>query len=404
MPQPPPRETRETRTRSSARSAENPEPRAPSALAKVTGTFMQPAQVNERLQFAAEQLNLVSPATAVGALPEGCGIALNAVVVNTQHETYNVGTKSQPKLALSKSALDRVAASMGVSWIPEECVRVDDGSDPHYVHFRVAGKYRAFDGQVQTITANKEMDLRDGSPAIVQIEAEVDKHNQNPQNKWKRDKVSQIRQLRSKILEHAETKAKLRAVRSLGVRGSYTPQELQKPFICARIMFTGQTQDPELKKLFAEKTADAFLAGTHTLYGGSHAPIHPSRQLAAEAHSPPPLGSGGPLDIEDLPSDEGGEDEPIDTEGESTAAAAVSGEEFTIPGGRNKGTALHDASDADLSYWAERIGSELDAGRSRDPERDTALHHALCEEIAVREHDARHDPNTPGPRQQELKT
>lgn len=415
MPERPPQQQQQRRAprndqqQRDQRYSRNPEPKpADNKLARVPGTWMQAHQANERLAYAEQNCNLISPATSIGALPEGCGLALSLVHVNVDKETYDVGFG---KRALSKSALNRLAAALGVSWHPYECVRIDDGSDPYYCHFSVGGHYRAFDGQVQAIGDNKVMDLREGSAQCEEIILAADKHNSDPRNKNKpkRDPFTQIRQLRIHILSHAETKAKLRAVRDIGVHSGYTADELQQPFVCARIMWTGKSDNPELARMFAEKTADAFLAGTHTLYGGG-----PARVIGtgATAHAPPPVGAT-PLEPDDYREgyegdDDGGDyEEPIDTQGESvpngtsngSAAGGGGGEsagsDFVIPGGRAQGTPLHKATDGDLQYWADRIGRELDENRSRNPERDGALHQALCDEIAIRER---------GPQQQELKT
>lgn len=413
--QPPPRTQRGAREQQrDQRYQQNPEPKpADSKLARVPGTWMQAHQANERLAYAEQNCNLISPATSIGALPEGCGLALSLVHVDVDKETYDVGFG---KRALSKSALNRLGAALGISWHPHECVRIDDGSDPHYCHFSVGGHYRAFDGQVQGIGDNKEMDLRDGSAQCEEIILAAEKYNNDPRNRNKprRDPATQIRQLRIHIMSHAETKAKLRATRDIGVHSGYSADELQKPFVCARIMWTGKSDNPELSRMFAEKTADAFLAGTHTLYGGGQ-PSARTIGAGATSHAPPPVGAT-PLDPDDYRGADGeyeGEDDydgSIDTQGESVPTgnaangSAANGGDFVIPGGRAQGTPLHKASVGDLQYWCDRIGRELDENRSRNPERDGALHQALCDEIALREKPAGGGGGGGAPAQQELKT
>ena len=107
---------------------------------------------------------------------------------------------------------------------------------------------------------------------------------------------SQIRDTRLFLLRHAETKAKLRAIADMGVRRSYTAEELSKPFRVARLMWTGRTNDPELKRVFAEKTADAMIGAASAMYGmqSAPAPRAPIRQVEAPAlsgHAPPALGA-----------------------------------------------------------------------------------------------------------------
>jgi hypothetical protein len=340
---------------------------------ELAGTFRDPKVINARLAAAAEQFNVVTPATAVGALPEGCGIALSVVQIDIEHESNPVGGG---KNALAKVALDKIAGALGVSWIPDSCYRADDGSDPHYCHFKVAGYYRAFDGQPQIIIGEKQLDLREGSPMLAKLAHEA------------KDGVgeNQIRMMRAFILEHAESKAKNRAIRSLGVRSSYPRAQLEKPFVCARIMFTGQTDDPQLKQQFATMTAEAFLGGTRTLYGAGQRDQAPARTAPAPIErvlaAPPPRGSL-PADGDDFGDGDG--DYDYDATGETAAANGEPAREFVIPGGPAKGTKLADATDKDIQYWAAAIGSDLENDRSRDPENDGPLHGALLDEIKRRE-------------------
>ena len=133
--------------------------------------------------------------------------------------------------------------------------------------YTAVGYVRNFDGTPREIFGTKEMDLREGS---AQVEALVERaQGQKADGTDRKDPKKQIREMRLHLLSHAETKAKLRAIRSLGIKSGYTEEELRKPFAVARVMWTGRTDDPELRRMFAEKTADAMLGGITSLYGGS---------------------------------------------------------------------------------------------------------------------------------------
>jgi hypothetical protein len=105
-------------------------------------------------------------------------------------------------------------------------------------------------------------------------------------------------------LRHAETKAKLRAIASMGVKRSYKPSELGKPFAVARLMFDGHSEDPVLRREFALMKARRAIDGRAALYGGDA----PRRLPAFRGHQPPPPGS-----VVDDPDDLGGAD--YDTSG-----------------------------------------------------------------------------------------
>jgi hypothetical protein len=383
------------------------------ATALAMGTFRVPKQVNELMERAQRDAILVSPATSVGAMPEGCGIALTKVVVDVvadeagniaSNDTYDVGGKR----GLSKTVLQKISAALGVSWDPTLSGRLDDGRDPYYCHWRAVGAYRSFDGQVQTITAEKEMDLRHGS---AQFEALWDRYKakkaMHERKGWKppNEPTGQIREMRLHILAHAESKAQLRAIRSLGIKSAYTLEELSKPFVCARVMFTGQTDDPTLRRVFAEKTADAFLGGMSALYGhgrstGEYAPGR-AGPAPLKLTGAPAVGTVAADDDElvDLGEIGGDDDAPAQTEqpqqerapAEDAGAAKSGGGQRragaypSLPAGDSKGKPLSEALLKDLQYWSKRLARELAEGTSRNAVKDEALLDAVNLEIGRRD-------------------
>jgi hypothetical protein len=359
---------------------------AKAGSAALVGTFHGAEAINTRLGAADRDCHLVSPATSAGTLPAGCGITISLVHVDAKTETYEIPGGSGR--GLSKVALDKISAASGISWNPHLSGRRDDGRDPNYVHYVSVGQYKAFDGQVQVIMAEKIMDVRDGSPTVLALHAKA------AERRPLGDATKQIRELRLHILGHAETKARLRAIRSLGIRTSYSPAELERPFAVARIMFTGQTNDPELKRLFAEKTADAFLSGTNGLYGG------PPPRLAAPVQTyalPAPPVSASRVDPDDVT------DEPVRATDsrvvETTGTSAPAQRDAKLAnGGANPRLSLPtkkgepdrpigDSSDKDLAYWQERIAKALDNGSARNPDLDgqrlAAIEHEMKRRLAA---------------------
>lgn len=268
------------------------------AIEKVSHTTLgraihDPKAVTSQLHELSKAYHIVSPATRVDVLPEGCGVAISYVVVDPStekdgpKEVYDVGGR----LGLSGDTLKRIAAAAGVDWDPRQCGRLDDGSDPHYCHYRAVGYVRNFDGSIRTITGEVEMDAREGSPQVDEIRtksaAAAKKYNKPDDGG-----ASQLRELRKFLLRHAESKAKNRAIADMGVKRSYAPAELEKPFAVCRLTWTGESADPELRRLFAEKTADAMIGGMSSLYSRQPAAMPPQRAPAApafEGHAPPPV-------------------------------------------------------------------------------------------------------------------
>lgn len=326
---------------------------------KVTGAFRDAKDVTARLQFAAQNYHLISPATACGAVPEGCSIALSTVLVDIEAETYDQGGKR----GLGKTALDKIAAAAGISWDARLSGRLDDGSDANYCMWRAIGTLRHLDGTIVQLVGSKEMDLRPGSPQVLALEERAAAK--------KRDASAQIREMRLHIVAHAESKARLRAIRSLGVRSAYSRDELKKPFVIAKIMWTGQSDDPELRRAFAMKQADAMLSGTRSLYGETAPAPLPSvaGMPRLGARRPPPIGSS----IED---DGDVVDATANTERAPAAQAAPPPSEpkngaAPAPAdgpvakfGKSKGHPITSMSDEDLDWYAGAIRKSVD-----DPEK-----------------------------------
>lgn len=344
-------------------------------------------KIRGMLAVASVEFHLVSPATA-GRPPEGCELVFSPVIVDVDAETYALpGSENR---GLSKVALDKIAAAAGVSWVPGESRRLDDGSDPRYCHFRAVGRYRHFDGTVSQIVGEKEMDLRDGSPATEAIITKSAKKAKREAEQKKRpisdaearaigiEKAgNQINEMRLHILGHAETKARLRATRSLGLRTSYSPAELQRPFVVVRVAFTGRTDDPELRREFGRAIAQNFLNGHAALYGAATTAL----PAPAQVMPPPPVGRASRvtdsdehfLDIVEeptpapQPSASAAPTPPAAEKAPESSASSEqpdAGDEPAIRFGSAKGIPLRDAEDDDLAWYAGALAKSV-----ADPEK-----------------------------------
>lgn len=268
-----------------------PAPARNEQIAKAQPTALDvrdPATITRQLAEMARNYHLITPSARVDVLPEGCGVAVSYVAVDPNpdpyhgpKEVYDVGGR----LGLSGSTLTKIAAAAGLSWDVGQCGRLDNGSDPHYCHYRAVGVVRMFDGSSRVVSGEVEMDARDGSPQIEEIKSKAAHGRKGP-----RDPSQQILELRKFLLRHAESKAKNRAIADMGVRRSYAPAELSKPFAVARLTWTGESSDPELRRVFAEKTADAMLGGMSAIYR-PRLPEHARPAPVFAGHVPPPVGS-----------------------------------------------------------------------------------------------------------------
>lgn len=390
--------------------------------------------ITETLKLAERECHLVSPTSACGQLGEGFVVSFCSVFVNIGRETYLAtgsdddqprGNRRNPqpddRLCLTKTALDRIAAAAAVSWDPIQSRRLDSGAHPHYCHFQATGSYRHFDGQTAIITDHKEIDLRDGSAYVLQLRAQAERRNGTADLRIMNERVH--------ILSFAATKARLRALREMGIRHWYSRSELGLPFVVARVTFTGRTTDPALHREFALLQAKAAILGQRALYPSASA-------QPLETHEPPPIETTGkPVwcdycgtdeDVDQTRSDAGPinccqhvrcvEDSRRDALQENarvrnaaarpaspapasraeaprpapTPAAETPRQEtprgysgFTIP---QTTTPIEDAPDGDLVSWANRIDRNLSSNRTDEKYRakDIRLLAGLRAEIARR--------------------
>jgi hypothetical protein len=304
-----------------------------SALARIVGSVDDASQASQRLHVASERYHLVSPSTSCPDIPEGMSLAIASVVIDPEHDTHPVGGG---KLGLGKSTLDRIGAALGISWDPRSSGRTDDGSHPHYCCWQAVGVMTDFSGVQLQMVGSKEMDLRDVSQAALGASS-----------------PAQLDGMRLHIMSHAETKARLRAIRSMGVRSSYEPEELRKPFVVARMIWTGRTDDPELRRTFAVMRAESMLGGMRSLYGG--APALPTPATVRQLSAPPAAAQERPR-LTSVPAT------GSQTQRRAGAAASLPSDTgaLTMPYGRAKGTPITEAEDGDLSWLAGRTRQKLE--------------------------------------------
>jgi len=264
-------------------------------------SYIDPAKATAALQQATQHFHLVTPATSVGNLPDGCEVQLSMVQISQDDpHLYTVGDK----VALDKYHLIAIlnAAAGSIDYLR----RVDNGSHPHYCACEAQVSYRMFDGSLIRRPGNAEMDVRapDGQRYVEIVEKAK---NATPP----RDPSRQLLELRKFLLPQTESRALNRAIANMGVRRSYERGELSRPFMVARVMFTGRSEDPEARKQFRAAIAQSFLGATAGMYG-------PPQQLPpATTHTPAPPLSAPPF------RDTDGSDEPYEYEYDDPAPATA---------------------------------------------------------------------------------
>lgn len=289
---------------SNRRPAAQAKPAAPLAMRtvdKLAGSFADAHEASEALLEAASDYILVSPATHCGMLFDGTSVSITVVKIDTTMVSTKYGDKYPAgevvpiqggKVMLTAPALKKIQSAAGVDWDTEESGRLDDASDPHYCAYLAVGWVKNFDGTPRRISGEVDIDTREDrhgnpiGPAAVDIRTKAKTRHTKP-GETNDGGDSQLLELRKFLVRQAQTKAKSRAIVDLIGTRSFTVEQLEKPFAVARLMLTGQTNDPVLKRLFAERMLDSMLGSSRALFGRT--PSHVGRRPAQRP--PPPMGS-----------------------------------------------------------------------------------------------------------------
>jgi hypothetical protein len=277
--------------------------------------------------------HLVSPASTPPRPPIGCEYSFSRVVIDPDPKKGQIAI-IEGKPSLSKTALNQIAKMAGVRWDDARSGRTDDGSDPNFASYKAVGWYIDFDGQKIPITGEKTMDLRDTS------------------ERAKKMKPHDLQQSRFFIAEHAETKAKNRALRGgLALQTSYLPDQLgnDHPFVVVKLALNGRTSredDPDgsIQHHLTLRIADSMLDASLNLYGQKPelpplverpelgaAVEHPASASALDASGENAVTAGGTATFEP--------DAPQSPQTPNTAPPP-----WTIPVGQHKGKTLDDPS------------------------------------------------------------
>jgi hypothetical protein len=277
-------------------------------------TIDNPVALMQHMRALQEKAFILSP--AVGRIAPGYVATPVVVVIDPSvdpksgrgadvyhspaiHAKRKIGDrKYEPEeVSLNKYALLKMLNGAGVDVQPTHWT-----IDPreHYLWMAtVEGFITDFDGRIRRLPAGTAtLDARDGSADIGEWSkaawaeqmklAEEKKKKTPPEDRWKVEpepingwtagRVMQVRKFGAAL---TETKALNRLARNLGIRQSYTIEELRsKPFIIYRPMFNYDLQDPEVKRMLTA----ANLGARQLLY-----PQPDPQAPISHAHGEPPI-------------------------------------------------------------------------------------------------------------------
>lgn len=231
-------------------------------------------RVNEQLKSEKGKGAHLLAAATLQTIPAMHRPVVTSVNIDPDPKNKEVYPQRGGGLSLSAIAFKKIADAMGIQWVPEECGRRDDGRDPDYVCYRMSGLVKALDGTWRKIIGDKEIRM-----SVIREELtdsyrdKAQKYLDDPKDgpdfrkyypdeaaveQWVSEKVRQdALQMRKHMLSRAQSGALARATKSIGIRETYTAQELNEPFVFPKLVFTPDPTNPQDRAFLLAQGAGA---------------------------------------------------------------------------------------------------------------------------------------------------
>jgi len=171
--------------------------------------------------------------------------------------------------------LQKLSVCAGILWRTQDTHRTDPRNDKDYVSYQAVGSIVKPDGSAVTMKGEYDVDIEIIREEIT--ESYSKKARDWEKKDWFKKMSAQQRtdyvescirrdvmQKRKHKLKLAETGAKCRAIRSLlGLKNTYTTEELKKPFVMVRIVARPDYNDPNVQKAMLAATVQAITGIYH---------------------------------------------------------------------------------------------------------------------------------------------
>jgi len=244
--------------------------------------------------YEKQKYNVLVP-REIGEIPAFHMPHMSIVQVNPAKDAGETYPLPGGKLGLSKVILDRIAQAGSITWIPDACK--SGWRTARKYHYLAVGVVKGLDAVRRTIIGEKEIDL---DVIEEELRASVPRREKCPgkepeRSRWIETTVrDEMISFKKHVAARAESGAKNRAIRSAyGLKSSYTPEEISRPFVIPRVVPSFDVSDPEVKKMVL---GDA-LGIIPELYGRAPEVLLPPALPAAtdEPDEPDTAGVGAPI-------------------------------------------------------------------------------------------------------------
>ena len=208
-------------------------------------------------QYQDEGYNILTPSITLEGLSPNHRATVETVALSHDPEDGDVykDPNADKRYIVSKQGLDKLAVLAGVLWPDKEgSRRIDDGKKKDYIAFEAFGAIRKADGQLVPVKAFYDMDLD-----AIEDDLRFNYRAKGMRYKKTGEELEEyvefctgrdIRSIRKHKATRCESGARNRVIRALlGLKKKYTTAELKKPFVCIRVTYQPDYEDPEIKKL-----------------------------------------------------------------------------------------------------------------------------------------------------------
>jgi hypothetical protein len=194
---------------------------------------------------------------------------VETVTLNPVKEDGDIYPQGQ-KYAVTRQGLSKLAVAAAIIWSANDTRRTDNRSSRDYVSFQAVGGLKKPDGTYAFMKAEYDLDMLVVEEELVAIHAAAaKKYNKEGraaadyiESSVKRDLI----QKRKNKLKLCESGAKDRVIRELlGIRATYTLEQIQKPFVILRIIVRPDYSDKDVKQAMLA----AAVASMHGIYGAA---------------------------------------------------------------------------------------------------------------------------------------
>lgn len=214
--------------------------------------------ITQQYDKLAQVANVCFPATALDNMPPMHKPSPTVIRVDTaaiSKDTYQIPGSDQ--LGLSKHVLLKMLTAAGCSWRTR---KLTTDSDLDNIRWVAEIWRRLPDGTFQQGQGSKAWSWQKCLDDFVRKAVQKPKQSETEAQAEQRGKKNAL-QYREFADEQTETKALLRAARAiLNIKTSYAAQELQKPFLFLKVVPDLDVNDPEIKRMLAQRLVDSTFA------------------------------------------------------------------------------------------------------------------------------------------------